>query len=631
MKKNLLSLIWSAALSAPVLFNLTACSEDNSPAEETFGETIFEVEPIIFEGIAGEQQADINFVAGAHWTATFTSSNNWIEASPTQGEAGSATIHVTPYNDNKSSTERKAQLMILVDGEETPYTVSITQKSAAQSDLEISGDVNEGVMTLTADETGNKFTGTLLITSSSKWDISTQDGNMLTFGKSDTPEDGKEKEIELTVTADYNSFTNNELSASFDLTVPGTTPITIDVKATANCKVYELDTKTENEAERLKYEFVDTLTSGTFQLTFYVESNIAWELKNLPDWMEIAGGQEIATNRKADGTLHPRRVGVGLLVKSEALSVAARNASINLTNSRGEVLRTLDVEFKGIGNNFLEHDFVFPLYDNSGNEFLFEANESYFDPESQDDYGKTMELAFNIKTSLDYTTIDNAPYHLIMCKSDNGFIRKEEVHWATLRMGDEANNISQNGVYTKEVYLKANNRGDADDQNGVTTQTAIREAFIFIVPKSVTFDDLFEGETLKEEYEEKYSHIMQKQDHKVEYILKLDGLANGDVVNVPVSGETYSYPILEASTMQLTANLKRLWYNSTTTEWEEKEPTSAQRNQFTIEYKNGNLILSVAANTTNKERRMRFYIDAFRGDSYGDVTVLTFDVIQAGE
>lgn len=631
MKRTLLSLIYSATISALVLFSHTACSEDKGPAEETFGQTIFEVEPIIFEGIVGEQTAEIQFVAGAPWTATFTSSNNWVDASPTQGKAGNAVIKVTPYNDNKSSTLRKAQLMVLVDGSEEPYMVEITQKSAAQSDLVITGDVNEGIMTLTADETGNKFTGTLQIASSSKWEISTQDGELLTFGHSAYPEDGKETLIDLTVTADYNDFTNNGLSASFDLTVPGTTPITIEVKAKADCKVYELDTKAENETERLSYEFVDTLTSGKFQLTFYVESNIAWELKNLPDWMEVAGELEIATNRKADGTLQTRRVGVGLIVKSDALSVATRNASINLTNLQGEVLKTLEVEFKGIGNNFLEHDFIFPLYDNSGNDFSFEANENYFNPENQDDYGKTMELSFNIKTSLDYTTIDNAPYHLIMCKSENGFIRKEEVHWATLRMGDEVNNTSQNGVYTKQVYLKANNRGDADDQNGITTQTAIREAYIFILPKDVTFNDLFDGETLKKEYEEKYSHIIQKQDHGIEYILKLDGLANGDVMNVPAKGETYSFKILEASTMQLTANLRRLWYNSTTTEWEEKDPTSAQRNQFVIEYKNGNLILNVSANTTGKERRMRFYIDAFRGDGYSDVNVLKFDIIQAGE
>lgn len=631
MKRTLLSLIYSATISALVLFSHTACSEDKGPAEETFGQTIFEVEPIIFEGIVGEQTAEIQFVAGAPWTATFTSSNNWVDASPTQGKAGNAVIKVTPYNDNKSSTLRKAQLMVLVDGSEEPYMVEITQKSAAQSDLVITGDVNEGIMTLTADETGNKFTGTLQIASSSKWEISTQDGELLTFGHSAYPEDGKKTLIDLTVTADYNDFTNNGLSASFDLTVPGTTPITIEVKAKADCKVYELDTKAENETERLSYEFVDTLTSGKFQLTFYVESNIAWELKNLPDWMEVAGELEIATNRKADGTLQTRRVGVGLIVKSDALSVATRNASINLTNLQGEVLKTLEVEFKGIGNNFLEHDFIFPLYDNSGNDFSFEANENYFNPENQDDYGKTMELSFNIKTSLDYTTIDNAPYHLIMCKSENGFIRKEEVHWATLRMGDEVNNTSQNGVYTKQVYLKANNRGDADDQNGITTQTAIREAYIFILPKDVTFNDLFDGETLKKEYEEKYSHIIQKQDHGIEYILKLDGLANGDVMNVPAKGETYSFKILEASTMQLTANLRRLWYNSTTTEWEEKDPTSAQRNQFVIEYKNGNLILNVSANTTGKERRMRFYIDAFRGDGYSDVNVLKFDIIQAGE
>ena len=633
MKKTLLSLIYSATISALVLFNHTACSEDKGPAEENFGQTIFEVEPIIFEGIAGEQTAEIQFVAGAPWTATFTSSNNWVDASPTQGKAGDAVITVTPYSDNKSSTLRKAQLMVLVDGSEEPYMVEITQKSAAQSDLEITGDVNEGIMTLNADATGSQFTGVLEITSSNKWDIVTNE-NWLTFSKDKEPQDGKETTVRLSVTGDYNKFTAPQMNGEFMLQVPGTTPITIQVVAAAEFNIF--DSETALGDERLNYEMVDTLKAGTYQTLFYVTSNIAWEIKNLPPWLEFANGKETATNRKEDGTLLTRNVGVGILVKNDALSAEARSTDIILSNQKGETLKQIHVEFKGISNNYLQHDFAFPSSDPLGGDFSFEAKASYIDPEKEEDYWKKIELPFQIKTSLDYSSIDNAPYHLIMCNAHNGIISKEEVHWATLRMGDETKNSSSNGLYTKETYLRANDRGDADDQNGLTNPATLREAFIFIVPKNIGFNDLFvEGTTLlKEEYAESFSHILQKQDHGINYVLKVNGLENGSTLYVPAEGGTFEFDVLDVTTDQLTPQLVRLWYNSSTGEWEERAATTAQENSITVGFIRSQttgeletMVVSVADKMVTATRGFRFKINAFRGDGYNDTNVLTFDIM----
>ena len=105
------------------------------------------------------------------------------------------------------------------------------------------------------------------------------------------------------------------------------------------------------------------------------------------------------------------------------------------------------------------------------------------------DWWKKVEIPFNIKTAANYESIEDAPYHLIMCESVNGIIARKEVHWATLRMGDSSNNQENKGIYTKEIYIIANDRGDEDDKKGLTSQTLMREAFIFIVPKDITFDN----------------------------------------------------------------------------------------------------------------------------------------------
>ena len=636
MKKKIISTLFTAFICGFTTFNITSCAEDNSSIEETKGTTIFEVEPITFEGIAEGQEAEIHFIAGAPWTATFTSSNNWLSASPTHGKEGEATIRITPYSDNKSSSARSAELMVLVDGEDMPFTVRITQLSAAESDLVVEGDIDNGVMTLKADNSGNKFIGTLQITSSSKWNISTDNThNWLSFSMDKEPQDGKETIVNLTVTADYQNFTQSNMLGSFKLQVPGTSPINVQVKADAYCQVYDTDTKSENEVERLSYEMTDTLQTGIYQMTFYVESNIVWELKNLPEWIELASENTEISNRREDGTIQTHQ-GIGLIVKDEYLSAESRQDVIYLTDMRGEILKSIEISFTGISGNFLQHDFAFPSYDPLGNDFSFEAKASYIDTENKNDYWKKMELSFNVKTSINYSTIEDAPYHLIMCNSKNGRVLKEEVHWASLHMGDVSNQTESNGIFTKEIYLKANDRGDDDDQNGLTNPASVREAFIFIVPKNVTFEDLFNtgDATLKEEYAESFSHIMQKQDHEITYEFALEGLENGGVLYFPSEGGTLEFNVLKVTSEQLTPKLIRLWYNQSTGQWEEKEASSAQTNAITIEYIRSEetdelekLILNVGPNMVTTTRGFRFNINVFRGDGYSETQVFTFDIM----
>lgn len=636
MKKKILPILFTALASTGGMFIPTACSDGDNPIKEVVNNTVFDVDPITFEGIAEGQEAEIRFVAGNAWTATFTSSNNWLSASPTQGKAGEAIIRVTPYNDNKSSMSRSAELMVLVDGEDAPFTVRITQLSASESDITLSGDIENGVMTLSADNTGNKFVGTIEVTSSSKWEITADDThNWLSFAKDQEPQDGKKTTVKLTVTADYKEFDHTTMNGAFHLQVPGATPIKVEVKAEATCKVYDTDTKGEEDVERVQFEMTDTLQRGLYQLTFYVESNIVWELKNLPEWMKLAGDITETSNRKADGTLQTRRVGVGLMVKDEYLSAESRSGVLQLTDLRGEVLKSIQVSFDGISSNFLQHDFAFPSTDPFGNDFSFEAKAAYIDPDNKNDYWKKVELPFNIKTSVDYASLDNAPYHLIMCNAHNGRVLNEEVHWASLRMGDASNRSESNGVFTKELYLRVNDRGDEDDLNGLTNPASMREAFIFIVPKQVTVDDLFnaDGATLKEEYAEAFSHIMQKQDHEIDYELELKGLTDGETLYVTPDGGSFQFPIVKMTSEQISPKLIRLWLNQETGEWEEKEPTSSQENAIYIEPIRSestghleSLMVNVAPGMVTSTRGFRFRFNMFRGDEYADINVFTFDI-----
>ena len=615
---------------------ICACSEDNNDIVTIPTKTEISTEDIVFCGDVSNQQMQIQFKAGAAWTAMLTTSNDWIEVTPTHGNAGNSTIIITLTKENRNSFTRNAELLVLVDGESIPYRIKITQEASPRNDIKISGDIHDGVMTLQTDKSGSNLIGTLKIESSQPWDISPieDSNNWLKFSKKEGNSDNDRKVTYLTVIASYDKFTSSTMSGSFLIGNTGVEPTEIKVNATAYCRIFQEEHAYETEIERTEYEFRDTLISGKYQITFYVESNMRWELKEVPEWMEIAS--EVATNQKDNGELQTTRVGVGLLIKEDALSIEAQEAVIAIKNSRGSILKEVKVTFSGLRSDYLEHDFSFPSYDPLGNDFSFEAKADYIDPNNRDDWWKKVEIPFNIKTAANYESIEDAPYHLIMCESVNGIIARKEVHWATLRMGDSSNNQENKGIYTKEIYITANDRGDEDDKKGLTSQTLMREAFIFIVPKDITFDNLFEGdsELLKAEYADKFSRISQKNDHNASYTLLIEGLQNGSSIEIPAFGIVQPYKILQTSTLQLDYELKRLFFNNSLGEWTEQLPTSAQSNSILLEFKEiskdqYNLVLNVGANTTGKERRFRFYISAYVGDGHENVDLFNFEIIQA--
>lgn len=641
MKMKYISLLGSVLMGMLVLFAQSSCSSDDDPITTTEGTTIFNVEPIVFEGAAENQEAEIKFQAGGTWTAMLSATTNWLEITPTSGKAGEAVIKVKPISDNKGATSRSINIIVLVDGESQPYTVKVSQEAAANSDLQINGDINEGVMTLTADNTGSNFTGVLEITSSKKWDIITDDesGQWLSFQKDQEPQNGKETVVKLTVSVAYNRFTAPEMSGSFRLQAEGgSKPVEIQVKANSFCRIYTREDATEGETEQLEYELTEMIRKGTFQMLCYVESNIKWEVRNLPAWLQFAG-EQAPTNMKADGTLNPRRSNLTLLLNPDYLSATKQEGDVTLVNTRGEVLKTIHIKFNGTSADYLYHNLFFPATDPYGNSFSFEARAEYIDPNNRNDYWKKMELPFTIQTALDYTSLEDAPYHLLLCKAQSGFAVKEEVHWASLRMGDPQKNMENDGIYTKELYLKANDRPDSDDQNGITVQGLERGAFLFIVPRNVTFNDLFEPEssTLKQEYLESCTYILQKQDHQATYTLEIEGLPNKSEVRIPADGSSTTYNVTSLTSNQIGYTLKRLFKPAGSDTWEERTPTSAQEQSIYIDFNTINddelqsITLNVGANTTTNERRFRFYFHVFRGNGYEDVNIFQFDIIQAAK
>ena len=231
-----------------------------------------------------------------------------------------------------------------------------------------------------------------------------------------------------------------------------------------------------------------------------------------------------------------------------------------------------------------------------------------------------------IETGENYTDVTDAPFKLLLCKCVNGALERTAVHWATLRMGDSSKDKTSNGIYTKELYLVANQRGDEDDVNKLTSMGEDREAYLFIVPNSVSFDDLFEdpvSTTLKSQYIGSY--IRQKNAF-LEYKMSVTGIENGATITLPAAGETKSFDMLSDAVKIFTPRL-----DVTEVIAGVENPRTFVPNDVNVEFKMKDgvvdltkFVLIVGKNKDKRDRVIKIEFKAFRGVNPEDGSDNTF-------
>lgn len=583
-----------------VVFAVIACSDDKKDSPDVSGQTTFDVKDIVFESEKGIQEATFTFEAGNEWVASFSEGGSvYFSASQTKGEKGKAEITIRPLRSNIEAHVRAAELRISVVGDENLYVVKIKQFGKGANLV-----VDTESMILEADNIGEYFVNTLVVSSDQNWVLANvTEGVSFTF--TDEQQTGQIITKKLDVKVAFTDFESMTLEGSFDI-VAGDISKRIAIKATAECNAY-VNEEMEVMVEKLEL-LLDPANPGVYMAPLYVSSNIQWQLK-LPDWLSSPQ----PTNMLSSGTLANNPLYIEVRIAEGMIPASEKADVIVLTDVRSKELVTIPVHFSGIDDNYINHNFEFPAYDQYGNDFAFDPIKGT---------ARILELPFMIETGKNYGGIAEAPYKLIMCKCLNGTLERKEVHWATLRMGDSSKDKTQNGVYTKEIYLVANERGDEDDVNKVTSMGEDREAYLFIVPGTVSFDDLFEdavSSTLKSQY--LGSYIRQKNAF-LDYKMSVTGIENGDTITVNKDGENKTFEMnsdavkISTTRMDITEVVAGL-----------DHPRTFVPNDITIEF---NILdgivdltrfnLSVGKNKDGRDRVVKIEFKAFRGINPEDGT-----------
>lgn len=529
-----------------LLLALFSCSEK---AEETIltADDLFAVREIAFEGIAGEQKHTIEFEAPHAWTSEIHSLGMWLQADVFKGNAGRASITVRPKSDNFGVTAREATLEIYIDGMEA-YTIKVNQASAATGDIQVNGHVDEGVMNLRADDSGNEFSDTLWVTSSKRWTLKADASaaDVLSFETDGESRNGEEQTVQVVVKASYNKFSSSVYEGKFYIQTEEGTAVPITVKAAAKVGVYDSQHALQGEAERTSFQLVDTLKTGRFETDFYIDSNVRWTLGDTPEWIETATDKNTITNVTSSGKITQSRHHISFQLKKNALSRDGKTGIIELVDVRGEVVKKINVTYAGVGSSYVSNNLAFKGQDPFGNPWGFEAKASSIDRNNDADYWKEVSHEFEVTTSSNFTSISDAPFHLILVRGDGGVPRKQEVHWAKLEM--VAGSPSMTGdLYTRKIAIRVNDRGDSDDKNKLTNQTEWRYAFVYIVPLDVSFNDLWNGDKLKDKYANDMLIMAQKNDPDAQYTFGFKEVNDGGTVDVPAKGGAVTLSVTPGS------------------------------------------------------------------------------------
>ena len=538
------------------LLLLVACKDSDNTVLPPMNPDFITTTSVTLGGTVGQTAHTMQFTAPADWTAEVHSGGDWLMLEHTHGKAGNAEITLRAKTDNYGVTSRRATVEIYVDGYNC-YAVQVEQLSAATGELTITGNIDASTMTLRSDKTGTVFTDTIYITSTKAWELqAAQDTpSVLSFQTDGTPRNGEEKTIMVVVSADYAKFRGTSLSSTFSIKTSGGTVVPISVDATATVGIFDSERPRQDEAEALSFELKDEDRNGSYTADLYIESNVRWWVTEKPEWVETSAdwgsGETLPTNVGSTGAISVGRQHISLRVKASEMNTAGHTGTMTITDALGRPLKAISLTFGGVNKDYISYALHMPATDSDGNPWAFEAKEATVETGDAANR-KRISMDFMMTTSMDYSSINEAPFHMLMVDATNGIAHRKQVHWASLAMGDRTQSATtEAGMFTKQLLLEVGERGDKDDKQGITSPENARNAFIFIVPVSVAFDDLWQDEySLRPEYADNLVLITQKNDPDANYRFALEGLDDGGLIEVSPAGETKTYAIEAGSYMQ---------------------------------------------------------------------------------
>lgn len=481
------TLFFSFATAA--LLSAVGCSSDDEVLKENS-----KIEIKNFDVNVAEGDSVLNFFAANNWSATL-STTSWIEIDPMTkvGAKGESKI-ILKWKASTSIKERIADLTIAVEGE-TPVVIRITQLPNAPY---IAIDKTESLLQVNRKAANGRglFCDTLTVKSNIKWTVKDYAGwiDYEVLGATE-PQEGVVTNIQVVLKGKPAAFDAAEMNGNVVIgkLADAANDNTVAVKAISELAVVEMDSDlplTKIVLER------SAALGNNFGGRMIVTANTSWSLQNMPSWIVASA---VDNSSEYASSLISRKM-IAFVVNENDLDTESKSHTILVKDSKTGVSSEVELFFPGTGDNFFESKLAFTP------DFKFDP--SNYTPDWSPVDGAVLSWDFNMISAQDFTSLDNAPFKFYFVHLQNGMWPvRMEAEWAWVEMAQAQTRAALN---KKPMTLVVNDRNMRYDP--LNDQYQERSAYMIVAPATVSFDDLFEGDSddLKEEYMSVATMVIQK-------------------------------------------------------------------------------------------------------------------------
>ena len=260
-------------------------------------------DPLVFENTAGSMEISVN--SEANWVAS--TSDSWIEVSPTSGSAGTSTLSIN-VSPNTSTNERTGNVVLSVGGKQR-IQIPIRQRG-------IYIETKQTELTFAA--TGGK--NTIDVQSNTAWTVASKP-EWISVDPTNGTNNGA-----IDVTAQDNPYTTSRTGV-IRLTQTGVNVEAL-VNVTQNGKTFDVNTTTLNFGDKQETQTVSIETDGTWAAT----ASNSW-IKVSPTTATGSSELAIAVDENTNDNERSGSVTVTMGDKSATINVVQKGKYFTVDNS----------------------------------------------------------------------------------------------------------------------------------------------------------------------------------------------------------------------------------------------------------------------------------------------------------
>lgn len=613
-----------------VMLAFSACDDDKDDAAGGDITIITPSNNAITCGGTVKDPFTISFTATSDWTAR--PSHGWLSLSKMTGGAGDHTIILMVADNDNFDKSRVGTITITDKVSKKSVDILVTQ-GAKNAELTFSSKSQEGmeleIISDLKEPANNRIEGSVDVSSNYDYEIKldkewlgyqtsiNDDGSTnINFKVTDYDKlynDGGYGESTCTVSFVYASQTRAANTVTYKVKFPGITPYLEfyvsneeEAEAVSSIELEEGDyIYKENEDDT---EFITIHTY--LKSAVYIKSNIAWENVESDKFLF-----EKNSAKNNSSTFFDSNTSVKVVLKEMTLDDIDDNISFTDKKNPQEPFGKLNVTVKGLGNDYVFLDWsVFQPVDQITNHFMFEgAGEGPYLPIQKEFVVKTTNprkekvFALNVSSNLHY---------------DIQGVLDDEAKWVQLL---EPEGYVGTTLKEGKWMVRVGDRGDDSDLD----QKAPRYFALVAAPSTVnSFEELFEGGYLKEEFEKNCIILGQKV--KVEELtfetgdVELDG-----TIEVAPEGELITINFTTNAPYGITTFMQNV--NGTVAspyDWSGDVPDASIFSK--VDFSEDLIEIAVAPNKTDKKREIRCGLAAYIPDSEeeNDYLLYTFTIVQ---